>query len=193
MLEGQGSRDYIKAKGFALQYPEAFEKLLSCVEKATISYLKAQIDHGAQAIQIFDSWAGVLDPLCLDSYVHQSACRIFKAIKSYKADIPVIGFAKGIGMNLLDYAKIANPDIVGLDTNVNRQWAQDHLGEDFVLQGNLDPVVLRQGGDILARHIDQIIDDFGDTPFIFNLGHGIIKDTNPDHVAFAVQRIKAHQ
>lgn len=193
VVEGQGSKDYLNVKALSFSHPELFQKIIDLLVESSSQYLKKQIEAGVNALQIFDSWAGVLDPISFQKWVIEPTKRIVENIRKDYPDIPIIGFARCAGYMLETYGQQTKVDGLGLDTQVCRKMAKDILKDNFCLQGNLDPVVLRQGGDALRDHVLTILDDFSDTPFIFNLGHGIIKDTPPEHVADVVELVKAYK
>lgn len=191
MIEGRGSKDFEAAKTMMFGAPDLFDALMQKVEAATIAYLLQQAKHGADVLQLFDSWSGLLDPLSFDRYVTVPAARIRAAVKAQYPDVPMIGFARGAGASLIGYAAKSGMDGFGLDTQVDRKWARAALGPKVCLQGNLDPAALLAGGKALTGHIDAICDALDTGPFIFNLGHGIIKETPPEHVAQLVTHIRA--
>lgn len=190
MVEGKGSRDFETVRKLAAKEPELFENLLELITDATCVYLKAQIDAGVNAIQLFDSWSGVLDRTDFENFVIKPTQKIRAVLKDYAPNIPVIGFPRLCGANILDYVKHTNVDGVSLDHTVDPYWAANTIPENVVLQGNLDPVHLLTGGQGCFDRIDRICDAFKDRPFIFNLGHGVIKETPPEHVQNVIDYIR---
>jgi len=192
MVEGGGSKEFLAVKSMMFGQEQVFAALITLLENATVAYLKEQIKAGVSVVQLFDSWSGVLDPISFEKFVIAPTQRIVAALKAQYPHIPVIGFARGSGVSILRYATQTGVDGLGLDTQFDRVWARDNLQKDFCLQGNLDPAVLRSGGAALDQHIDAVMDDLAGGSFIFNLGHGIIKDTPPEHVAQLVSRVRSH-
>jgi uroporphyrinogen decarboxylase len=191
MVEGAGSREFIQVKSLAYRDEALFQELIDIITQATTEYLLKQIEAGAEIIQLFDSWAGALDPAQFAKWVIAPTQRIITALKVQYPGIPVIGFAKGAGVNILDYAQQSGADVIGLDQHIPQSWAAENIQSLKPVQGNLDPISLFAGGVQLERNIDHILENFQDRPFIFNLGHGIHKDTPISHVEMAVKKIKA--
>lgn len=193
MIEGQGSRDFLKAKEWAYSNPAGFAQLIDKVVASTIIYLKSQIEAGAEAIKLFDSWAGLADRYIREHYIIKPARDIVAALKSAYPDIPVIAFPKNIGACLPDYVDRTGIDAIAIDPQTDTGWAAQHLQPRLCVQGNLDPACLRSGGGIMEAETRRIIDDLSSGPFVFNLGHGVIKDTPPAHVDHVVKIIRGYQ
>lgn len=183
MVEGRGSRDFHATRLRALQDEEGFSRLIDVVTDATIRYLKAQVEAGAEALQLFDSWAGVLDEAQFRRWVIAPTKKIVSALKQSHPHIPVIGFPRGAGPNAEVYARETGVTAISIDQTVPVQWAALHLQSMMPVQGNLDPVRLLAGGDALKNAADHICAHLSGGPFVFNLGHGVIKETPPEHVA----------
>jgi len=190
MVEGHGSRDFLIAKGFGMARPELFDRILDVVTTATIDHLSAQIAAGAEAIQLFDSWAGVLAEREFRRWVMAPAARIVTALRTRHPGVPVIGFPRGAGGLLADYALETGVSCIGLDTQVPLAWAMKALPPGLPVQGNLDPVALVTGGPALSDGIRTILDQTKGRPLIFNLGHGVPMTTPPDHVAELVRLVR---
>jgi uroporphyrinogen decarboxylase len=158
----------------------------------TIEYLAGQVDAGAEGLQLFDSWAGSLAPSEFERWVIAPNARIVSALKARHPDTPVIGFPKGAGGKLPDYAIGVGPDAIGLDETVSPEWADRVLPPGMPVQGNLDPMALITGGAELDGAIDRILAAFPDRPHIFNLGHGIDKETPIPHVQQLLARVRSH-
>lgn len=182
MIAGQGSREQAEARGYAYRDPAGFGAIIAAVEAATIDYLSGQIRAGVEAVQLFDSWAGSLAPDQFERWVIAPTARIVAALKSRYPDVPVIGFPKGAGGKLAAYARETGVDAIGLDETVDPAWAARELPADIVVQGNLDPLALLAGGEALEKAVGRILSEFAGRPHIFNLGHGIIKETPIAHV-----------
>lgn len=191
MVEGHGSRDFAAAK--ALMYGDAplFDALMNHLVHATIAYLSAQAEAGAEALMLFDSWAGVLSPAMFDRHVIVPTARIAAALKAKHPHVRLIGFPRQAGGSLIAYAEGAGVDAVALDTAVPPAWAAAALPRNVTLQGNLDPLALVAGGDALRDEAEGVLDAMGDRPWIFNLGHGVVPQTPPEHVAALIAQVRA--
>jgi uroporphyrinogen decarboxylase len=182
MVAGQGSKDQSVARRMAYSDPKAFGAIIDAVVDLTVSYLSKQIEAGVDAVQLFDSWAGSLSPEHYEDWVIAPTVRIVNALKDIHPDTPIIGFPKGSGGKLAAYARETGVDAIGIDETVDPVWAHATLPEGLPVQGNLDPLALIAGGEVLKRATDRILDAFVDRPHIFNLGHGILPDTPISHV-----------
>jgi uroporphyrinogen decarboxylase len=182
MVAGQGSRDQAEARRLAYADPAAFGALVDAIVDVTIDYLSGQIRVGVEAVQLFDSWAGSLAPEPFERWVIAPTARIAAALHERHPQVPVIGFPKGAGAKLAAYARETGVDAVGLDETIDPEWADRSLPEGLPVQGNLDPVALLTGGAALESAVARILSCFAGRPHIFNLGHGIIKETPIDHV-----------
>jgi uroporphyrinogen decarboxylase len=190
MVEGHGSRDFIVAKSFGMAQPELFARILDIVTSATIEHLSAQIAAGAETVQLFDSWAGALAEREFRQWVIAPTKRIAAEIRARHPSIPLIGFPRGAGGLLADYARETGVGAVGLDTQVPLGWALKNLPPSLPVQGNLDPVALVTGGRALSDGIATILDQAKGRPLIFNLGHGVPQTTPPEHVAELVRLVR---
>lgn len=190
MIEGGSSKDFLKTKSFAYLHEEDFSNLINILIEATASYLINQINAGAEAVQLFDSWAGVLDSSHFKKWVIKPTKQIVDLVKDSHPDVPIIGFPRLAGTNYLDYLQDTGINGIGLDHQVNLKWAVRTLQPLATLQGNLDPAILMAGGDTLVLAAEEIITTLGQGPFIFNLGHGIHKDTPIEHVEQLVELVK---
>ncbi len=190
MVAGQGSREQLEARRLAYADPGAFAALIGRIEEVTLSYLSGQIKAGAEAIQLFDSWAGSLSPSHFEQWVIAPTERIVKALKSRHPGVPVIGFPKGAGGKIAAYARETGIAAVGLDETVDPAWAARVLPKSLPVQGNLDPLALRAGGKSLEAGVNRILDAFAGRPHIFNLGHGILQDTPIAHVEKLLALVK---
>ena len=190
MVAGQASRQQSEARQLAYENPQRFGELIERVEEVTIDYLSKQIDAGAEAVQLFDSWAGSLAPAQFEQWVIAPTARISAALKASHPDVPVIGFPKGAGGKLAAYARETEVDAIGLDETVDPLWAARELPENMPLQGNLDPLALLAGGEALKKAVRRILDAFKGRPHIFNLGHGILQETPIAHVEELLREVK---
>ena len=190
MVAGQGSRDHHETRGYAYRDPAAFAAIIDAIVDLTVDYLSGQIAAGVEAVQLFDSWAGSLSPAQFERWVIAPNARIVAAIKQRHPGTPVIGFPKGAGGKLIDYALGVSPDAIGLDETVSPEWADRVLPPDLPVQGNLDPLALLAGGAELDLAIDRVLAAFAGRPHIFNLGHGIDKETPIAHVERLLARVR---
>lgn len=182
MVAGQGSKDQGDARRMAYGDADRFAELIDAISSATVEYLSGQIQAGADAVQLFDSWAGSLAPAQFDRWVIEPTQKIVAALKSRHPDTPIIGFPKGAGGKLPAYAIATGVDAIGVDESVDPDWADAHLPAGMPVQGNLDPLVLIAGGTSLEVAVERIKSAFAGRPHIFNLGHGILPDTPIEHV-----------
>ena len=190
MVEGEGSRDYAAAKTLGMGDPATFARLLDILVTATIEHLSAQISAGAEIVQLFDSWAGVLAEPEFRRWVIAPTRAIVTELKRRHPDTPIIGFPRGAGVLLPAYALETGIDVVGLDTQVPVAWAASSLPDSVVMQGNLDPIALLVGGRVLEEGVVSILDQAGSRPLIFNLGHGVLQQTPPDNVAKLLELVR---
>ena len=182
MVEGQGSRDQGPTRRLAYRDPQAFQAIIDAIETMTIDYLSKQIKAGAEAVQLFDSWAGSLAPSEFERWVIAPTARIVVALAERHPETPVIGFPKGVGAKLAAYARETGVGAIGLDETIDPVWANEVLPKGLPVQGNLDPLALITGGDAMTSAAERILAAFGDRPHIFNLGHGILPDAPIAHV-----------
>ena len=190
MVAGQGTRDQAETRGVAYRDPEAFAAIVDAIADMTIEYLSGQVSAGVDAVQLFDSWAGNLAPAQFERWVIAPTARIVAGLKARHPDVPVIGFPKGAGGKLGGYARETGIDAIGLDETVDPEWAAGALPADMPLQGNLDPLALLAGGAALESGVERILSVFAGRPHIFNLGHGIIKETPVAHVERLVALVR---
>jgi len=190
MIEGGGSKDYQKTRAYAYEVSDDFQALIDILVDATSAYLIRQADKGAEVVQIFDSWAGVLPPVQFDRWVIEPFQKIVSAVKEAHSDLPIIGFPRGAGLAYSRFAEQTGVDAVSLDSTVPLEWAAEHVQKHTVVQGNLDNLVLRAGGDQLEIEVKRVLDIFAGGPFIFNLGHGILPDTPVAHVERLLELVR---
>jgi uroporphyrinogen decarboxylase len=186
-VEGGGSKSFREAKAFMFGEPDAARALLDKIADTTIRYLGAQAGAGAQALMIFDSWAGILSPDAYAEFALPAVQRMTAELRAH--GLPLIYFPNQ-GATLLEHARDAGADVIGVDWRTPLSNARSVLGPDLAVQGNLDPAALFAPRAELARRIDRVLDEAGPEPgHIFNLGHGIERTTDPDAVAFLVERV----
>ena len=191
MIEGGSSRDFVKAKAWINSRPQDFARLIALLVDATSQYLIAQVKAGAEVLQLFDSWAGALSHSDMRLYCLEPLRQIVAKVRSVHKDVPIILFPRGIGAGYLDFVDAKIGSALSLDTGVPLAWARDQLQPHMALQGNLDPQLVVTGGRAMRTAATQILNRLGKGPFIFNLGHGIVPETPPEHVAELVELVKA--
>jgi uroporphyrinogen decarboxylase len=191
MIEGGGSKDFAATRAMAYREPALFERLIALLTDATVAYLAAQIEAGAEAVMLFDSWAGVLSPRLFRLHVIQPTATIVSRLRSRFPTVPLIGFPRLAGLMVGDYAVATAVDAVGLDTSMDPALVMRCVPPTVALQGNLDPMALVGGGPALERETLDILNAVHGHPFIFNLGHGIVPQTPLEHVAKLVELVRA--
>ena len=192
MVAGQGSPDQAAARLWAYQAPDSFQRLIDLLVEATVRHLSAQAAAGAEVLQLFDSWAGSLPETEFRRWVLEPTVRIVAALRQAYPAVPVIGFPRQAGPLYEVYARETGVQAVSLDTSLPLEWARDHVQDKVCVQGNLDPLVLVAGGDALKAAVARLLDVLGGGPFVFNLGHGIVPQTPPEHVATLVGLVREH-
>lgn len=190
MIEGGSSRDFAKAKAWMYGRQQDFSALIGLLVDATSQYLIQQIEAGVEAIQLFDSWAGALAHNDMRLFCLEPARQIVANIRAVHPEIPVILFPRGVGAGYLDFAEVGAFSGLSMDQSVPLAWARDRLQPHAALQGNLDPQILVAGGRALSYGVAHILNRMGKKRFIFNLGHGIVPETPPDHVAELVKLVR---
>lgn len=177
MVAGEGSKDHHLARSMAYRDPAAFGAIIDAIVDASLVYLSGQIEAGAEAVQLFDSWAGSLSPQQFERWVVAPTARIVATIREKHPQVPIIGFPKGAGAKLPAYARETGVDAVGVDETQEPEWVHAHLPPDLPVQGNLDPLLLIAGGDQLDLAARRVLRAFHGRPHVFNLGHGIDQTT----------------
>ena len=191
MIEGGSSKDFAKSKRMMWQQPELFARIMDLLTEATITYLSAQVDAGAEVLQIFDSWAGALPEAEFRRWAIGPMVKLVETLRAKHPDIKIIGFPKGAGIMYRDYVLATKVDGVSLDWTVPLDWAAEILQPLATVQGNLDPILLAAGGDVLDMAVDDLKRKLGKGPYIANLGHGIIPSTPPENVERLVKRLRS--
>jgi len=190
MIAGQGTSDQAPARLFAYREPESFSRLVDILIDSSVEYLAAQLEAGADAVQLFDTWAGVLPPDQFDRWCLAPAKVIVERLHQRHPGARVIGFPRGAGMMALPYAESTGINAIGLDWMTDLSFAKEMLQPRVAVQGNLDPLALRAGGAALDQSVDAILEALAGAPFIFNLGHGILPDTPIAHVEQMLKRLR---
>lgn len=190
MVHGEGSKDHHAARELAYRDPAAFGAIIDAITAVTVDYLVGQIAAGAEAVQLFDSWAGSLAPDQFERWVIGPNARITAAVHARCAGVPVIGFPKGAGAKLAAYARETGVDAVGVDETIDPVWAARELPPGMPVQGNLDPLLLLAGGPALIERTHEILRAFAGRPHVFNLGHGIGQHTAIGHVDALIAAVR---
>jgi uroporphyrinogen decarboxylase len=190
MIAGRGSADQGTARLFAYRHPEAFGELIELLVASSISYLARQFEAGVDAVQIFDSWAGVLPRDEFQKWCIEPMARIVAGLRRQCPDAKIIGFPRGAGTELPGYLAAVPVDAVGLDWTIELGFARDQVQKLRPVQGNLDPLALLAGGAALDGAVASILQAFSDGPFIFNLGHGVLPETPVENVVRLVERVR---
>jgi uroporphyrinogen decarboxylase len=189
MIEGMGGTDHENIRKLAWSDPAFFARLMDILVEATSAYLIAQADAGAEVLQLFESWAGTVPAGLFECAVLGPTARIVKAVKAKHPAIPIIGFPRGAGAWASRYAQATGVDGIGVDQMTD--MANIKTPAQIALQGNLDPILLLQGGEAMRAEARRIIAAMVGRPFIFNLGHGVMQPTPPEHVAELVKIIRS--
>jgi uroporphyrinogen decarboxylase len=182
MVAGEGSRDQHETRALAYRDPAAFQAIIDAIVSVTVEYLAGQVRAGAEAVQLFDSWAGSLAPAEFERWVIAPTAAIVSALRRQFPDLPIIGFPKGAGEKLPAYARETKVDAVGIDETIDPLWAARELPVGMPVQGNLDPLLLLAGGAELEAQTLRVLEAFSERPHVFNLGHGIGQHTPIEHV-----------
>ena len=190
MIAGCGTVDQFPARTFAYRFPEAFSKLIDILVDASASYLIRQFSAGAEAVQIFDTWAGILPAGEFRKWCIEPTARIVEAVRKEMPGAKIIGFPRGAGTELGAYLDAVRVDGVGLDWTMELGFGRDEIQSRRPVQGNLDPLALLVGGAALDRSVDAILAAFSGGPFIFNLGHGVLPETPIAHVERLIARVR---
>lgn len=189
MIAGQGTPDQAPARLFGYREPAAMKALLDTLVDFSAQYLIRQIDAGVDAVQIFDSWSGVLDEACFEDYCVRPVAGIVERVAKAHPDVPIIGFPKGAGALYRDYRARTGVTALGLDWSVPFSQARE-LQREGAVQGNLDPLRLVAGGRALEEGVDAILRSLGGGPLVFNLGHGITPEAPVAHVEAMIERVR---
>ncbi|MBO45137.1 MAG: uroporphyrinogen decarboxylase [Rhodospirillaceae bacterium] len=190
MIEGGTSRSFEKIRHWAVTDPTSFEKFMAVLVEATSLHLIGQIEAGVEAVQIFDSHSGILDEEGFEKWIVEPTKKVVAQVRNHFSQIPIIGFPRGAGTKLLSYINQLEVQGVGLDQYVSCKWAAENIQRVVPVQGNLDPIYLLSDIETLYRKTLDTLSHFGGNPYIFNLGHGVIKETDPKTVEFLVKAVR---
>jgi uroporphyrinogen decarboxylase len=192
MVDGRGTRDFAETRRWAFGSPNEFGQLMDVVTEAVGRLLVGQIDHGAETVQLFDSWAGVLPADEFKKWVIEPTKKIVAQIKSAHPNTPIIGFPRNAGPLYESYARETGVDAISIDATLPLDWVRDTLQPHVAIQGNLDNIALLTGGDAMLNRVDEILAALAGGPFVFNLGHGVMPPTPPEHVQMVCDRVLAY-
>lgn len=192
MVEGKGSKEYNILRAFFYKNPELFQRIIDVLTDATIIYLSAQIEAGAEAVQLFDSWAGVLSPERFETYCIKPNQRIVATLKKAYPHIPIICFPRGAGAKLSEFCAAVECDAVSIDTSTSLEFAKK-VAAGKTIQGNLDPMLLLADTDVMLKEAALILDVMRGYPFIFNLGHGFTPETKIENVEALCNAIRSYK
>ena len=190
MIAGRGTPDQGPAHKLMAENPDLFQRLIDLLTEATIDYLSKQIDAGAEVVKLFDSWAGSLKGHDFDRFALAPTRRIVTALKARHPNTPVIAFPREAGEKYLGFAKATGADCLALDNSVDPHWAAAHLQPDGCVQGNLKSSHMVSGGPALVKDTKRIVAAFRNGPHIFNLGHGITPQADPDNVQRMIDAVR---
>lgn len=191
MIAGRGSKDQAAAHALKATDRATFSALIDVITEATIDYLSAQVQAGAEVVKLFDSWAGSLKGQDFQDFAVKPTARIISALKAKHPGLPVIAFPREAGAGYGGFAQATGADCVAVDNAVSPEWAAQHLQPGGCVQGNLSPTHMVTGGQALVQATRRVVDAFKGGPHIFNLGHGITPDASPDNVARMVDTVRA--
>jgi uroporphyrinogen decarboxylase len=193
MVAGCGTPDQAPARLLAYRAPEAFARLIDTLVETSVGYLLGQLAAGADAVQIFDTWAGILPPREFARWSVEPTRRIVAGVRAKAPGAKIIGFPRGAGAQLPGYAEATGVDAVGLDWAAEPALARERVQNRVAVQGNLDPLALIAGGDALDRAVDDVLANYASGRFIFNLGHGIQPETPIAHVERMLKRVREYK
>jgi uroporphyrinogen decarboxylase len=193
MVAGRGTPDQAPARMMAYRHPEAFAKIIDVLVENSIEYLRGQLDAGADVLQIFDTWAGVLPPREFQRWSVEPTRRIVEGVRRAKPDAKIIGFPRGAGALLPGYVEATTVDAIGIDWTAEPSLIRERVQNRVAVQGNLDPLVLIAGGTALDRAVDDVLANYAAGRLIFNLGHGIQPQTPIAHVEQMLKRVRAYR
>ena len=191
MVAGRGTKDQGPAHALKAENRPVFEAIIDRLTEGTIEYLSAQVEAGAEVVKLFDSWAGSLKGQDFDDFCLAPAKRIIAELKARHPGLPIIAFPREAGDRYIGFAKATGADCVALDNSVSAQWAAANVQVDGCVQGNLASSHMVTGGEALVRETREIVEAFSKGPHIFNLGHGITPDADPENVALMIETVRA--
>ena len=191
MIAGRGTPDQGPAHALKQENPQLFDRLMDLLTVATTEYLSAQIEAGAEVVKLFDSWAGSLKGADFERYALAPTKAIITALKARHPDIPIIAFPREAGDKYIGFAKATGADCVAVDNSVGPKWVAQYLQKDSCVQGNLKSSHMVTGGQALVDEARQICTALRGGPHIFNLGHGITPDADPENVQLMIDTVRS--
>ena len=191
MIAGRGSKDQGAAHALKTADRATFAALIDIITDATVDYLSEQVKAGAEVVKLFDSWAGSLKGADFNDFALKPAAKIIAALKALHPGLPVIAFPREAGNGYIGFAKATGADCVAIDNSVTPEWAAEHVQPGGCVQGNLAPEHMVIGGEDLVRETRRVVNAFRKGPHIFNLGHGITPDANPDNVQLMIDTVRS--
>lgn len=191
MIAGRGTPDQGPAHALMAENPALFDRIIARLTEGTVDYLSAQIDAGAEVVKLFDSWAGSLKGEAFERYAVAPAKDIIAKLKARHPDVPIIAFPRGADARYAGFAQATGADCVALDDGVSPEWAAANVQVDGCVQGNLASSHMVTGGQALVDETRRIVEAFGNGPHIFNLGHGITPDADPENVALMIETVRS--
>jgi len=193
LCEGGSSRDFSATKSYLWNHPDEAEACMSVLTEKVIEFLTVQAKSGVNALMLFDSWASAVPAVWREKLVSKTHQKIIEGVRQNNIHLPFICFPKGFGEGLVAYSEQVDASCIALDQHTDARWAHHHIRPDITLQGNLDPLCLVAGGQNLTDEVNRIIDCFGDRPHIFNLGHGVVPQTPPEHVQMLIDIVRRNR
>ena len=190
MIAGRGTKDQAPAHKLRVEDEATFAALIELLTAATIEYLSKQVEAGAEVVKVFDSWAGSLKGEAFAKYAVEPSRKIIAALKERHPGLPCIAFPREAGEQYVGFAKATGADCVALDNSVDADWAAAHVQVDGCVQGNMDPKLMVTGGQELIDETRRIKAAFSKGPHIFNLGHGITPDADPENVTVMLEALR---
>ncbi len=190
LFEGGSSRDFVNTKSFLWQNPDESVEIINILTQKIAEFLIVQAKQGADALMLFDSWASAVPASWRNQIIYKPHQKLIEILRKKNISLPFIAFPKGIGEGLIEYADRVETDCIALDQHTDPLWANFALPPSLAIQGNLDPLCLVTGGQQMKDEISKIMDCFADRPHIFNLGHGVVPETPPEHVQELVDFIR---
>lgn len=190
MIAGRGSKDQGAAHALKNTDRATFAALIDVITDATVDYLSEQVKAGAEVVKLFDSWAGSLKGQDFEDFAVAPTAKIISALKARHPGLPIIAFPREAGSGYIGFAKKTGADCVALDNSVSPEWGAENVQKDGCVQGNLAPEHMVTGGDALVQATRRVVDAFRGGPHIFNLGHGITPEANPDNVALMIETVR---
>ena len=190
LLEGGSSRDFANTKSFRWQKPDAASEIIKILTEKVAEFLTVQANHGVNVLMLFDSWASAVPARWRSEMIYKPHQKLLENLRKNNINLPFISFPKGIGEGLIEYANEVETNCIAIDQHTDPLWANRTLPSNMAIQGNLDPLCLVTGGQEMKDEISRIIDCFADRPHIFNLGHGVVPQTPPEHIQDLVDFIR---